>query len=260
MTKITNMISRIAIEVLEVIIVLAILGMVAVVAFGTPRANAQTATYLDARSGSGSDCAPGYYGEQWPGSVFREAFRTDNGWHAYAFCKNKDGKPTFEYRTCVHGECLSMGAAYHIVGDLLSSAVGKDRAATVQAWIKLNPSSYHCGISAPGQPPAGPVALIPAPDTVRGRGCAELKAAMHKDWPLTTTVPVVTWAVKVNGTASTRPAYELVNGIRGTKEVARATVGQLCNALRPALVSGNDLWAEFGPNYVAGRVALCAKK
>ena len=67
-----------------------------------------------------------------------------------------------------------------------------------------------------------------------------------------------THAVKANGTVLTRPAYLLTAGVRGTKEVARATVGQPCDLTKPTLASGTDVWAQFGPDFVAGRVALCA--
>lgn len=71
---------------------------------------------------------------------------------------------------------------------------------------------------------------------------------------------VVTYAVKANGTSTTRPVYTLVNGVRGTSSVGRATVGERCNVTRPTLASGADLWAEFGPGFVSGVVALCAKQ
>lgn len=58
----------------------------------------------------------------------------------------------------------------------------------------------------------------------------------------------------------TRPAYTLSNGVRGTQEVARAEVGQECKMTRPVLASGNDFWAEFGPVFNPGIVALCAKQ
>ena len=65
------------------------------------------------------------------------------------------------------------------------------------------------------------------------------------------------YKVKVNGTATTRPAYALVAGVLGTKEAARAPVGATCNASKPSKASGSDLWAEFDAAK-PGIVALCA--
>jgi len=65
------------------------------------------------------------------------------------------------------------------------------------------------------------------------------------------------WKVKSNGLSATRPAFALVGGVRGTREVARAAVGAACDATKPTLASGKDLWAPFGPN--PGIVALCER-
>lgn len=71
--------------------------------------------------------------------------------------------------------------------------------------------------------------------------------------------PDVIYRVKVNGTSTTRPAYMLANGVRGTTSVGRATVGERCLTGRPTLASGSDLWAEFGPANAPGVIALCAR-
>lgn len=73
-------------------------------------------------------------------------------------------------------------------------------------------------------------------------------------------VAVYTHAVKANGASADRPAYKLINGVRGTATVARATVGMSCNLTRPTLASGTDVWAEFGPDFAPGVVALCSRK
>lgn len=89
--------------------------------------------------------------------------------------------------------------------------------------------------------------------------CAERKlalATMQDGWLQGIPRQINLWRVKSNGLFSTRPAYALVNGDRGSKEVARATVGTPCDITKPTLASGKDLWAEFG---TAGVVALCAK-
>jgi hypothetical protein len=65
------------------------------------------------------------------------------------------------------------------------------------------------------------------------------------------------WKVKPNGTATTRPAYTLTNGVLGTKEAGRATVGAVCDMQRPtAPATGGDIRAEYGK---AGLVTICAK-
>lgn len=65
------------------------------------------------------------------------------------------------------------------------------------------------------------------------------------------------WKVKPNGTASTRPAYALTNGIIGTKEAGRANVGAVCDVTKPtAPATGGDVRAEYG---VSGLVTICTK-
>ena len=71
--------------------------------------------------------------------------------------------------------------------------------------------------------------------------------------------PPVLYSVKLNGLMTTRPSYLLIDGVRGAL-VGRADVGQRCDTTRPTLASGaSDLWAEFGPSFTPGIVALCAK-
>ena len=89
--------------------------------------------------------------------------------------------------------------------------------------------------------------------------CAERKlalATMRDVWLAGIPRQIALWRVKANGLSSTRPAFTLVGSTRGTKEVARATVGSACDITKPTLASGKELWAEFG---TAGVVALCAK-
>lgn len=65
------------------------------------------------------------------------------------------------------------------------------------------------------------------------------------------------WQVKVNGTSLTRPAYTLINGVLGTVQAGKATVGIPCDLTRPTYpASGGDIRAEFGtPNLVT----ICKK-
>ncbi len=65
------------------------------------------------------------------------------------------------------------------------------------------------------------------------------------------------WKVKANGTATTRPAYALVNGVLGTKEAGRAAVGAVCDVSKPtAPAAGLDIRAEYG---TSGLVTICEK-
>jgi hypothetical protein len=64
-------------------------------------------------------------------------------------------------------------------------------------------------------------------------------------------------------TGCTRPVSELLMGVRSSSAVSgqRAAVGQPCNLARPNIPSGTggDVWAEFGPTYVQGWVAVCSR-
>jgi hypothetical protein len=78
---------------------------------------------------------------------------------------------------------------------------------------------------------------------------------------LLTSKPVTVWVVDVGTDTAklTRPAFQLVNGVRATTSTARATSGQPCKpevAQAPSLTAGT-IWAAFGPNYSAALVALC---
>lgn len=67
------------------------------------------------------------------------------------------------------------------------------------------------------------------------------------------------WRVKPNGTALTRPAYTLTNGVLGTTIAGRAPVGAVCDLLRPtAPATGGDLRAQWAGG-TAGLVTICSK-
>ena len=64
------------------------------------------------------------------------------------------------------------------------------------------------------------------------------------------------WQVKPNGTATTRPAYTLVDGgLIKSKE--RAPVGATCDLTKPTKPSNKDLYASYDST---GTVALCSKR
>lgn len=96
------------------------------------------------------------------------------------------------------------------------------------------------------------------PDAAAKTLCDERQAWISSNWAAwTVNFKPAVWRVKVNGTYPTRPAFALTAGVLGTKEVARATVGNLCDVTKPtAPASNGDIRAEFG---VPGVVTLCAK-
>lgn len=63
-----------------------------------------------------------------------------------------------------------------------------------------------------------------------------------------------TWVVKPINAQITRPAYTLINGVLGTKEMARATIGTSCDISKPTLASGTYKYAQYD---ASGYVALC---
>lgn len=170
--------------------------------------------------------------------------------------------PSLVYRTCVHGECLSvaeMGARY---GDLAFQALSGTRAAVFGAYYDANKSAYRCGFigefAGDGTPP------VATPGSNQALACAELALLIERDRPLVVSppppAPVYTHRVKPNGLLPDRPAYLLSNGVRGAREVGRAGKDQGCDLMRPTLASGADVWAEFGPVFEPGRVALCSRR
>lgn len=88
--------------------------------------------------------------------------------------------------------------------------------------------------------------------------CVERRDWIARNWSTWTAEfkPAV-WKVKPNGTATTRPAYTLVNGVLGTKEAGRAQVGAACDVTKPtAPATGGDVRAEYG---ISGLVTICTK-
>lgn len=95
------------------------------------------------------------------------------------------------------------------------------------------------------------------PTEAEAKLCVERKYWIAANWEKWTKdfKPTV-WTVKRNGSYPTRPAYSLINGILGTKEVARADVGTVCNILKPTAPATNgDIRAEFG---IPGVVTICS--
>jgi hypothetical protein len=198
-------------------------------------------------------CMPGLYGAQFGGAPIVPLVRGNAGWYAYGWCRADDGSPFPVYLLCAHGECTSdlggqVGRALSTLGTQL---LGSDPAAVYGGWWDANVRAFDCGAGGPQHT---------APGTPRAAACNELAKLMARDRPAWVAPAAPTYRVKANGVALDRPAYALIDGARGTKELARAKVGQECSTKRPTLASGADLWAEFGPDRMPGVVALCSKQ
>lgn len=177
-------------------------------------------------------CVPLVYGTQ-VGDAYGK--RTNEGRYLHFYCKAGD-KITAEGLACVHGTCLPVGSFFERLDGLKQQA--DPVAAVKDAWDASFPQD-SCRTS------TGTLKTV----------CDAMFLSMRENWPVAAT-PAPAYKVKPNGLILTRPAYLLTNGVRGTKEVARAPVGAACDITKPTLPSGADLWAEFG---TPGVVALCAK-
>ena len=62
-----------------------------------------------------------------------------------------------------------------------------------------------------------------------------------------------TYRVAPNLPSLSRPVYEFANGVRGTREVARAAVGAGCNHNLPR----SGAYMTFAPDFAPNRVTLC---
>lgn len=165
------------------------------------------------------------------------------GKHLVLMCTDANQTKTFPGGlSCLHSDCNvgAFGAA------MLNVLNAEDRKAALDAeWAK------------------GVKWTCDAPPTVaQANLCNERAALIAASWTRWTVgYAAAVWKVKANGTATTRPAYALTNGVLGTKEVARAQVGALCNVSRPtAPATGGDIRAEFGPANAPGVVTICSRQ
>jgi hypothetical protein len=168
-----------------------VIGGLFLALFWPRNADAQTlvpapAITADLRKGEG--CAPGFFGEQWPGAKVDYGTRTDNGWFAYVWCKHAtDAKPRYLAFVCVHGECLPQTNYWATVGDLIVGAVSRPRLTVINEHMAANPLVYACPIYPAGaQPPAQPASGLqfPPAGTPRAGICGDLLLAMRNTWPL----------------------------------------------------------------------------
>lgn len=182
-----------------------------------------------------TDCAPV--------RALPDVSRGDLGWHGNVWCVMPDNSSKHYTLDCLHGTCS--WSTFNT--ELQALMTAPDKNAKLDE-IVAKYFSWVCDDT------------IRKEASQRGALCLEGEAirAQHPEWlpKVTLPPPVITYRVKVNGTSTTRPAYALVAGVRGTKVLARAAVGAVCDLNKPTLVSGADVWAEFG---TPGVVALCAK-
>lgn len=191
-------------------------------------------------------CLAGYAGT--PAPFMPRWERGSEGHHVYWWCKRPDGVVTNGGFSCRHGVC-DFGKFSDTLQAITISA--SKEAAASSAWNSN--VTKQCDVPA-DLADAAFSALCVERKAILNANAAVWLAGLVQPVPAPT-APVYTHAVKTNGTATTRPAYALTSGVRGTKEIARATVGQPCKA-----ASGTaDQWLIFGPAFAANVVALCAR-
>ena len=188
------------------------------------------------------DCPGGYAG--------LDATRTDLGWHVIWFVREADGTVTDRGFSCRHGVCVSASALADMLAQIKGASDPAQAAraaftAQVPQWSSLSASepallAERVKIVVAARPAAA--ALLPAAPTPPA------------------SAPVYTHVVKPNGNATTRPAYDVVGGVRSTNQVATAAVGAPCRLPLLLPASGGDGWGEFGPDFAANRVTLCSPK
>lgn len=162
-----------------------------------------------------------------------------NGRHIAVLCTKPLGTGVYVHGfSCLHSACSPTAFGMSVIA-ALSSATPKTEIDT--QWAKY--IKWTC--DAP-------------PDAAAATLCTERQTWINTNYAAwTASFKPVVWRVKPNGTYATRPAFALTAGVLGTKEVARATVGNMCDVSKPtAPASNGDIRAEFG---VPGVVTLCAR-
>lgn len=103
-------------------------------------------------------------------------------------------------------------------------------------------------------PPAPPPAPTPPPATAASTWFAATcwsPIVEGQPWP----GPVKRFVAK-NGKYTTRPAYPIVNGEVGTKEAARATIGEACDCYAITITKGSTTYCAAPPPNAA-LVTVC---
>lgn len=161
------------------------------------------------------------------------------GRHVVVLCTKPLGTGVYaDGFSCLHAACSPMTFGMSVASALMAD---KPKVELEAQWTKY--IKWTC--DAP-------------PDDAAAALCLERRTWIANNFAAwTASFKPVVWKVKPNGTYPTRPAYALTAGVLGTKEVARATVGMLCDVAKPtASTSNGDIRAEFG---TPGVVTLCAR-
>lgn len=170
------------------------------------------------------------------------------GQHVYWFCLNK-AKETEVYGFSCPPSICSM-EAWWIAVKTITESMYKD-SATRMAWDKF--ITVDC-FTEPVTTESGKMCVERA--SVLSTNLSKWTTGAKLAATVATALPV--YKVKANGVYLTRPSRVLANGVLTPLSSTPATVGQLCNPTRPTLATGQDLWAEYAPNYKPGVVAVCA--
>lgn len=196
------------------------------------------------------DCPQGYEGLDY----FRP--RDGKGWHLLWFVQtyDKDGKLTVrpDGWSCAHGVC-NIDAFKDTLRELRE--MDDFQAARQKAFDLI--AQYFKPLDCAGvdKPLCDERAVIVA----REKPKALEMFAQKREFPPS---PGPIYVVKANvscsdptGATCTRPVYEVVNGVRGTKEIGRVLTGTVCD-LSWKQPSNSDYWALIAP----GKAALCTLK
>jgi len=192
-------------------------------------------------------CLAGYGGT--PAAFMPRWERGNEGHHVFWWCKKPDGVVTNGGFSCRHGTCDF--SLFSTTMQTITASASKEAAASA-AWAAN--IKKQCDNPADLAADAAFKALCVERDAILAANASVWLAGLVQPVPAPP-APTYTHAVKVNSTSTTRPAYALTNGVRGTKEVARATVGQPCKDA----TGTTDQWLMFGPIFTANVVALCAR-
>jgi len=175
------------------------------------------------------------------GTVAPVSIGGEEGFHQFIFCANP--KPTWKGFSCRISECMRTDTPRLIYAAARSAKPLEEFDRLWNTYV-----TWSCTA-----PPDEPKRLLC--EEQKRLGDAEL--AKH----LVTYVPPV-WRVKANGTATTRPGYELADGKLGL-EAARAPIGVACDLTKPTIAApytraNLDIRAQWagGPD---GVVTICTR-
>lgn len=203
-------------------------------------------------SAAPKDCIPGIYGEQ-VGSL-TVSLEEEEGQFFHWYCRTPSGGVAPNGIACVRGSCLP---ASTFLSQLDSARLTPAAAASaVQAAWDATVAAGQCTESS---------------DARLAALCVKMRTSIRAKWPggyqtSAPTPPDSGYMVKPNpactaATGCTRPVFDYVNGVRGTKEVGRAAVRAYCDFLKdsPKVPStGTDMWLQFGPDYAPNKLTLCS--